>query len=145
MPGYALTRDLTFEKRLDMASPVLPKSHKALILSSIQRDIDANVQTVATPQATPGSVIVKVNLALVLPYAKDVYDGTRPYPMPTPLVLGASAIARIISTGPDAVRLAPGQLVLVDSYIRGRDDTDASFLAGMHQGQSSVRDVWVRV
>jgi NADPH:quinone reductase-like Zn-dependent oxidoreductase len=118
-----------------MTTHDLPKTHRALVLSSIQKDIDAKVQTVPVPQATPGGVVVKVNFASVLPYAREVYDGTRQYPMPLPYVVGSSAIARIAAVGPDAVKLAPGQLVLVDSYLRGRDDSDVSFLAGLHEGE----------
>lgn len=74
----------------------------------------------------------------VLPYARDVYDGTRAYPMPMPLVIGLSAIARIVAVGPDAVRLTEGQLVLVDCYIRGRDDAGISFLSGLHDGEDGL-------
>lgn len=57
--------------------------------------------------------------------------------MPTPLTIGSSAIGRIATLGPDSVSLQTGQLVLVDSYIRGRDDREISFLAGLHDGYSA--------
>jgi NADPH:quinone reductase-like Zn-dependent oxidoreductase len=97
--------------------------------------IDAEVKTVAVPQPTPGSVVVKVIMANVLPYAKEVYGGIRPYPMSLPLVIGSSAICRVIAAGSDAVKLAAGQLVFADSFIRGRDDVDVAFLAGLHEGK----------
>lgn len=118
-----------------MATQVLPETHRALTISSIQADIDMKVLTVPVPQPTPGSVVVKVILASVLPYAREVYDGTRRYPMPLPSVIGSSGIARVVAVGPDAVKLIPGQLVLVDSYIRGRDDQHVSFIAGLHEGE----------
>lgn len=121
-----------------MTSYRLPETHRALVLSSTQKDIDAEVRNIPVPSATPGSAVVKVILASVLPYAREVYDGTRQYPMPLPYVMGSSAIARIVAVGPDAVKLAPGQLVLVDSYVRSRDDPDVSFLAGLHEGEQHL-------
>lgn len=122
-----------------MTSQTVPASHKALVLSSIKADIDIKVQDVPTPQATAGSVVVKVIFSMVVPYATQVYNGTRPYPMPLPLVVGSGAIARVVAVGPDAIKLTPGYLVLVDSFIRGRDDADISILAGLHQGKPHPR------
>lgn len=118
-----------------MTSQTLPESHKALVLSTIQADIDIKVQDVPTPQATPGSVVVRVLFCMVVPYATQVYNGTRPYPMPLPFVIGSGAIARVVAIGPDATKLMPGHLVMVDSFIRGRDDADVSCLGGLHQGK----------
>src|ERR1700733_355572 len=81
----------------NMPSQILPETHHSLVLSSIQRDIDAKVQTGPVPQVTSGGVVVKVILASVLPYAREVYDGTRQYPMPLPYVMGSNAIARIVA------------------------------------------------
>lgn len=117
-----------------MATQVLPGNHCALVLSSIQAGVDAKIQIVPAPKVTPGSVVVKIIFASVLPYAREVYDGTRKYPMPLPYVMGSHAIARTVAVGPDAAKLVAGQLVLVDSYIRARDDLDVSFLAGLHEG-----------
>ena len=114
----------------------LPDTHRALTLSSIQKDIDVTVKVVQAPQPTSGSAVVKVVLTPVLPYAWEVYGGMRQYPIPLPSVIGSQAIARVVEVGGDAVKLAPGQLVLVDSYVRGRDDPSISFLAGLHEGES---------
>ena len=51
-----------------------------------------------------------------------------------PLVIGTSAIGRVAAVGSDATLLTPGQLVYVDSTIRGRDDPSAAFLSGVHEG-----------
>ncbi len=112
----------------------LPETHRALVISSLRSGIDAEVTTVPTPQPTPGSAIIKVIVANVLPYARPVYDGTRAYPMPLPSVIGSSAIGRIAALGLDSVKLKEGQLVLADSFIRGRDDNGVAFLSGLHQG-----------
>lgn len=111
----------------------LPKTHRALVLTS--RDKPPTVETIPTPQPTPGSAIVRILASGVMSYAREVYDGTRPYTYPTPLVIGFSAIGRIAAVGPDATLLTPGQLVLIDCTIRGRDDPDSAvFLSGIHDG-----------
>lgn len=118
-------------------SPIpLPTTMRALVLSSV--GTNPTVQTIPTPTATAGSAVVQILSAGLLPYASSVYlTGTRAYPMPTPLTIGSAAIGRIAAVGPDAVSLQTGQLVLVDGYIRARDDHQVSFLAGLHDGYSS--------
>ena len=111
----------------------LPQTMRALILESI--GTAPSVKEIPTPTPTPGSAIVQILAAGVLPYAADVYvTDIRGYPMPTPLVIGSSAVGRIAALGPDSVALQSGQLVLVDSYLRARDDHETSFLAGLHDG-----------
>ena len=110
----------------------LPETHRALVLPSITEL--PKVETVSTPQPTPGSAIVRVLVAGVIPYMRDIYNGTRQFAFPTPLVIGTSAIGRIAAVGPDATILRPGQLVQVDCLIRGRDDPTAAFLFGIHEG-----------
>ncbi len=110
----------------------LPKTHRALVLRSTNEPPE--VEIIPTPQPTPGSIIVRVLVASVVPYMRDVYNGTRQYPFPMPLVIGSSAIGRIAAVGPDTTFLSPGQLVHVDMFVRGRDDPTARFLLGIHEG-----------
>jgi NADPH:quinone reductase-like Zn-dependent oxidoreductase len=115
-----------------MVSPELPKTHRALVLPEIGKD--PTVETVPFPECTPGSAIVRISVAGVLPYSRDIYNGKRQYPLPTPLTIGSSAVGRVVQVAPDATSLAVGQLVFVDSYIRGRDNKGISFLSGVHEG-----------
>lgn len=110
----------------------LPTTHRALVLSSTTKS--PTVRTIPTPQPTPGSAVVRILVASVIPYMRDIYNGTRQYPYPTPLVIGTGAIGRVAAVGPDATSLQPGQLVHVDAVIRGRDDSTAVFLFGAHEG-----------
>lgn len=78
---------------------------------------------------------------------RDIYNGTRQYPFPTPIVPGSMAIGRVAALGPDAVSLSRGQLVFLDLLIRGRDDPSQAYLMGIHQGRSAgtvrlMRDVY---
>ncbi|ETI27821.1 hypothetical protein G647_00270 [Cladophialophora carrionii CBS 160.54] len=116
----------------------LPPTHRAL-----RQDVYAQpptVQTVATPQPTPGSAVLKVLQASIINYTKDIYNGVRKYPYPVPLTLGESALARVVALGQDATTLKIGDLCLLDITIRGRDDIDrsagATFLSAIIQGHT---------
>lgn len=128
-----------------MTAPPLPNTHRALVFRS--RDVAPQIETIQTPQPQTGSCVVRVYCAPILPYAREVYTGSRPYPLPMPLVGGVSCIARVAAVGQDATSLKPGQLVYVDCFIHGRDDPDVIFLLGAHQGDSAesaklMTDTW---
>ena len=88
----------------------------------------------ATPQAEPGSAVVRVLAAGVPTYAGRVYSGRKPYLYPIPFVPGSAAVGRVAAAGPDATRLKPGQLVYFDSHVHGRDDTTSLILHGLSAG-----------
>lgn len=120
----------------------VPKTHRALVLTS-QAD-GPEIKIIPTPQPGPGNAIVRIEAANIISYSKHIYSGTRPYPLPLPLVIGTSAIGRIAATGPDAVILKLGQLVFIDSFIRGRDNEEAAFLFGVHEGHSEESKILMR-
>ncbi|KAF2264239.1 NAD(P)-binding protein [Lojkania enalia] len=66
----------------------LPATQGALVQTVYAGPLE--VKNVSVPQPTPGSVVVKILAAPVLSYAKEVYDGTRKYPYPTPITPGSS-------------------------------------------------------
>ena len=78
-------------------NPGLPEMMKALVLKS--RSEPLTVETVPTPQVTLGSAVVRVLAANILSYMRDVYNGNRPYPFPTPIIPGVSAVARVVAVG----------------------------------------------
>ncbi len=91
------------------------------------------------PTATPGSAVVRVLRTLVVPYAGTIHKGEIPLLNITPpLVPNPTAIARVYSVGPDAVRLKEGDLVYVDSFIHGRDDPSVIITQG-HLGGEGER------
>lgn len=117
-----------------MATQEPPNTHRALVLTSTSSP--PTVQKIPRPTAGPGSLAVRMLLATVISYSRSAYDGTHNYPYPMPLVIGTSGIGRIASIGPDTTAFVPGQLVLVDSFIRSRDDPPSAFLMGMHAGHT---------
>ncbi|GME34883.1 putative quinone oxidoreductase [Neofusicoccum parvum] len=115
-----------------MASPSSLKTQRVLRLTSTSQPL--TVETSPIPQVGPGSVIVKVLAATVLPYAGDILNGKRNYSLPVPFVPGSQAICRVVSTGADTTSITPGQLVLFDATIRARDDPSALFVSGTMEG-----------
>ena len=65
----------------------LPKTHRALHLKS--QSEAPTVETLPTPQPTPGSAVVRILTANVLSYARDIYNCKRAYDYATPLAPGA--------------------------------------------------------
>jgi threonine dehydrogenase-like Zn-dependent dehydrogenase len=118
----------------------IPVEHKALVLDSYP----PKVQTVPTPKAGPGSALVRVLTVNVLSYAKDVYSGKRSYPFPKPLIIGSSGVGRVVAAGSDATTIKPGQLVLFDSLILGRDDPSVAILHGLYEGTTDASRTLMR-
>ncbi|KAL7917434.1 GroES-like protein [Trichoderma austrokoningii] len=125
----------------------LPTSMKALILKSPG---NGAIENTPVPQALPGSVIVKVLHTLVYPITPDVFHGTVANPnmtLPYPLVFGSPAIGRVAAIGPDTTAYKPGQLVLVDTNLRARDDPNVSTVWGAFDGfdettKRFVKETW---
>ncbi|KAL6245383.1 hypothetical protein RBB50_007382 [Rhinocladiella similis] len=121
-----------------MLPPTMPPPPTHLALRQETYASRPSVHSIPTPQPTPGSALLKIEAANVISYTKDIYNGTRTYPYPTPLTLGSSAIGRVVALGPDATTLRPGDLCLLDITISGRDDPDgcanSTFLSAIHDG-----------
>jgi threonine dehydrogenase-like Zn-dependent dehydrogenase len=114
----------------------LPKTHRALVQHVYASPLEVN--DVPTPQPGPGNAIVRILAANIVSYMRDITNGKRKYPYPTPIVPGTNSIGRVVAVGADAVRLKEGQLVYIDGTIRGRDDPSAIFLSGITQGGSDA-------
>ncbi|RMZ75387.1 hypothetical protein DV737_g5316, partial [Chaetothyriales sp. CBS 132003] len=106
------------------------------------------VEEIRTPQAVPGTAVVKIEMAAIATFMKRIYDGTLQYPYPTPLTLGGSALGHIAALPVDSTQLRVGQLVLVDCVVRSRDQPAADvFLANIHSGYTDgsrklMADAW---
>jgi alcohol dehydrogenase len=87
-------------------------------------------------------VVVEVLASLVAPYAAEVFDGTRKYPLVPPVVPGIGGVGRIVHVGPDATRLRAGDLVWCDSTVRARDDAltpDIALQGWSSRGEGGAR------
>ena len=95
------------------------------------------VRHLTCPTPGNGEVLVRVLATPLVPYVKDVLNGSRKYPLTFPLIPGSNAVARVDSVGPDAVLLHRGQLVFCDITVHARDDPNIQFLMGVHGGTSA--------
>ena len=107
----------------------LPTTYQALVQSERHKALSLEERPLLEPG--PGSAVLRVESTAVLSYQRDIYNGTRNYPYPTPMVPGFYAIARVIALGPDAVSLNPGELVYFDGFIRARDEPSVAILSGL--------------
>ncbi|KUJ14584.1 isopropanol dehydrogenase [Mollisia scopiformis] len=110
----------------------MANTHKALVLHSTSSPL--SLETWPIPAATPGSVIVKVLGTTILPYLKDILNGTLQYTITFPMIPGSNCVARVHSVGADSISLKEGQLVLCDITVRARDDPNKAILMGLHGG-----------
>ncbi|EFA85268.1 isopropanol dehydrogenase [Heterostelium album PN500] len=109
-----------------------PTTQKALVLHA--RDKPMSLEQVPIPRAKAGQAVVRVLAADIVPYMNEVLTGALPYPLSLPMTPGNTAIGRVHEVGPDSVLLKPGQLVLCDITIRGRDNPHVTILFGIHGG-----------
>ncbi|KIM99985.1 hypothetical protein OIDMADRAFT_126171 [Oidiodendron maius Zn] len=107
-------------------------THKALILHSVDKPLV--LETTPRPVAKAGEAVVRILAADIVPYMSQILDGSRLHipPLILPMTPGNAAIGRVFETGPDAVKLSPGQLVFCDITVRGRDNPDVALLYGIH-------------
>ena len=116
-----------------MASTSLPKTYKALVAHDYGQP--PSVDTLPLPEPSTGSAIVQILASLSDKSNQDILQPRNPYfSNPTPFTPGTSGIGRIVATGPDAASLKPGQLVLIEPFVRARDNPDAQILAGLFSG-----------
>ncbi|KAF7539991.1 hypothetical protein G7Z17_g12297 [Cylindrodendrum hubeiense] len=116
---------------------VIPKTMKGLVLhedNSIKFEAALPV-----PEVTFGSAIIRVlatpgNPNLVRMLRSEA--GSHAFTQPRPLTPGGYFIGRIVAVGPDATVLSEGQLVLVEHFVRARDDTTVQILWSMHDGNT---------
>ncbi|TDZ37634.1 alcohol dehydrogenase [Colletotrichum trifolii] len=120
--------------------------NRAALLSSFNEPIFIVERSI--PEAELGTVVIKVLASGLAPYAHLIHKGEVPQlNLELPVVPNPSAIGRVHSIGPDAVRLREGDLVYVDGLIRGRDDPAVGVMPGhMNDGRPEskqlARNVW---
>ncbi|KAF5867793.1 putative alcohol dehydrogenase protein [Botrytis fragariae] len=108
----------------------LPTTMRALYAEAQGQPL--TVKTIPTPQPGPGSLIVKVLAVSIEPSIQRLVDGKMPYLYtPTPYVPGGRAVGRVAAIGPDTTTLSIGQLVTIEPFVRGRDNSDVKILWGL--------------
>ncbi|KAK7445976.1 hypothetical protein CaCOL14_009679 [Colletotrichum acutatum] len=98
--------------------------NRVVFLQNVEgvQNLRAEMQIRPIPEATPGSVVIRVLAATVRANSPRIYrDPKSGYPLPFPLVPGHTAIGRVSKISSDVTILQEDQLVFFDPYIRARD------------------------
>ncbi|EOO01127.1 putative alcohol dehydrogenase protein [Phaeoacremonium minimum UCRPA7] len=125
----------------------LPETMKALVCEEVGQPL--KLQTLPTPQPTIGSVVVHVLCISSQRSLPAALTGKTFFTFPTPLTPGNAAIGRVAAIGQDTTSLAVGQLVMLEAFIRARDNPDIQILWGFYDGQTPeskkfMADNWSR-
>ncbi|KAH7050069.1 hypothetical protein B0J12DRAFT_86857 [Macrophomina phaseolina] len=123
-----------------MGSIGSPTTNRALWLSSFTSPL--KLIDLPVPEATAGSVVVKVLNTVIPPYTESIHNGELAvFNLKLPLVPHPSHIGRVHAVGSDAVLLKPGDLIYFSAPITARDDPDVNIIQGHHGGEhaSSIR------
>ncbi|KAI1322848.1 alcohol dehydrogenase GroES domain-containing protein [Xylariaceae sp. FL0255] len=114
----------------------LPQTFKGLLFSNPSEA--PKVADLPTPKLDAGTIIVRPLYSSVVSYAIDIYqnNNARNYDIPSPLVGGSNAVARVVAVPSDAVSLRVGDLVTIEPLVQPRDDKHSSFLIAISQGFS---------
>jgi len=112
-----------------MASPNLPRTCRALVYTGPDKPLE--LQTIPVPDAVPGSIIVNVIVTGVEHSMGNIISGkVHGITVPSPSIPGTRAIGRVAALGPDTTSFSVGQLVMMEPFVRARDNPDSAFLWG---------------
>ncbi|KAI4931468.1 hypothetical protein J4E85_004061 [Alternaria conjuncta] len=117
-----------------MSTNTLPPTMKALLQETKNGPLIP--KSIPTPTPGPGSVVVKILANLLQHQTPGILSGKAGFTYPTPMIPGGRAVGRIAATGPDTTCLSEGQLVLLEPFIRARDDADTWIFWGAMEGTS---------
>lgn len=113
----------------------LPTTMRAAIQTAPGK---ASIEQVPLPQIEFGSILVKVETVWIHSNGRVIFNASLPlFHLPYPIIPGTSnAIGRVAKVGPDTTTLQQGQLVLLNTFIRARDDPTVQILWGAYQGMT---------
>jgi D-arabinose 1-dehydrogenase-like Zn-dependent alcohol dehydrogenase len=117
-------------------STTIPQTMKALVCPSVGEPL--TLTTVPVPSILPGSCLVKILVAAVDGHLPHILSGQIGFTFPKNFVPGARSIGRVAALGPDTTTLKLGQLVMLDPFIRARDDPNVQILWGMYDGPTEA-------
>ncbi|KKZ66791.1 hypothetical protein EMCG_07529 [[Emmonsia] crescens] len=123
----------------------LPATMRALVRTGNAEPLQ--LQEVATPTPTHGSVVVKILHATMDASLQRIISGQTSFTYTFPSTPGSRAIGRVAAIGPDTTSFSIGQLVMLEPSMRPRDNEDLIILWGFHDGwtptgKKFVEDNW---
>jgi D-arabinose 1-dehydrogenase-like Zn-dependent alcohol dehydrogenase len=129
-----------------MADQTIPEFATSLILGALNEPL--KFEKTPLPNNIPsGSILIRVLSTLVRHHQREGFKGNGHLIPKTPYNPGDGGVDRVISIGPDAVSLKPGQLVYINSLFSARDDPNTRVLLGLHDGggpeaDAKLFDLW---
>lgn len=118
----------------------LPETMKALVCEAKGQPL--TLKDIPTPQPVPGSVVVKVLAASLDTDLPAILSGHGFFTFPEPFVPGPRSVGRIAAIGPDTTAFRPDQLVMVEPWLRARDDPTVQALFGIFDGPTPTSQKW---
>ncbi|KAI0546188.1 alcohol dehydrogenase [Xylaria curta] len=110
----------------------LPDTMRAVVQTGPGK---ATVESVPMPKVEHGSALVKLDTSLVHSNVAHIFKADHSmFHLPYPIIPGSFGIGRIAALGPDATTLQEGQLVMVSSLIRARDNPSVNVIRGVFAG-----------
>lgn len=113
----------------------LPATYRALVCRQYGKPLA--LETRPMLEAVPGTAVIKVLSALVDPSEKHrllLAERNIHFSQQPPFIPGNCAVGRVAAIANDATTLQLGQLVLVECFVRGRDDPNAQALRAIYEG-----------
>lgn len=118
-------------------SPTVPSTCRAVLYHGPGKDL--TLETISTPSPLSGTVIIHVLAATVEASFQHIFDGHVPgLFIPPNTIPGGRSIGRIVMIGPDTTELSVNQLVMLDPFIRARDNPHTRILWGISAGSTSA-------
>lgn len=122
------------------AQETIPTTTRSLIVPGFNESLVLEKSSTPTTTA-PGTALVRVLSTSVRPHNRNGFAGKGFLSFPLPFAPGDTAVARVLSVGPDAVAVKPGQLVFINGFVAARDDPEGTrVLIGLHDGGTKERD-----
>jgi D-arabinose 1-dehydrogenase-like Zn-dependent alcohol dehydrogenase len=115
-------------------SPPLPPTMKALVQEI--KNAPLVLKDVPTPQPGPGSIVVQILYSMLQTQSQSILAGKTPFTWPTPFIPGGRSLGRVAAAGPDTTSLEVGQLVLIEPFVRARDNPNVWMMYGAMDGTS---------
>ncbi|RKO85018.1 hypothetical protein BDK51DRAFT_36180 [Blyttiomyces helicus] len=103
-------------------------THRAVVLSKLGAPL--TIEHLPTPSPTSGQLLVAPLISPVIAYQHALHSGERGNPLTFPLVPGTSTIGR------------PGDLVLIDPTLRGRDNPGVTSLQALYRMHPALDNTW---
>jgi D-arabinose 1-dehydrogenase-like Zn-dependent alcohol dehydrogenase len=133
---HPFPNDSSSSRTLSTMASTLPTTMRALVQEV--KNTPLVLKDVPTPEPGPGSVVVKILYSMLQTQSQNILAGATPFSWTTPFIPGGRSVGRVVATGPDTTTFEVGQLVLIEPFVRARDNPDVWIMWGGMDGTTSA-------